>query len=68
MNPQRIRDRGVSYSTRFPATLKGYTLKFNKTASCNPKEGYANIVPDKNQVLKGVLYEIPDTDILKLDS
>lgn len=68
MNPQRMRDRGVSYSTRFPATLKGYTLKFNKTASHNPKEGYASIVPDKNKVVEGALYEIPDTDILKLDS
>ncbi len=68
MNPQRMKDRGVSYSTRLPATLNGYTLKFNKKASRNPKEGYANIVPDENQVVEGALYEIPDNDILKLDS
>ncbi len=43
-------------------------MKFNKTASRNPEEGYANIVPDENQMVEGVLYEIPDNDILKLDS
>ena len=68
MNPQRMKDRGVSYSTRLTANLKGYTLKFNKTAARNPKEGYANIVPDKKQVVEGALYEITDDDILKLDS
>jgi gamma-glutamylcyclotransferase (GGCT)/AIG2-like uncharacterized protein YtfP len=30
-------------------------------------EGYANIEPDKNDIVEGILYEISDSDLKKLD-
>ncbi len=67
MNPERMRERGINYSQRKPATLKGWKLAFNKVASKNPKEGYANIISDINSIVEGILYEIYDSDISKLD-
>ncbi len=40
---------------------------FNKRSSRNPREGYANIVEDEGGVVKGIVYEIADEDIEKLD-
>ena len=42
-------------------------LRFNKVAYRNHREGYANIVADAKDVVEGVLYEIPDNDLEKLD-
>lgn len=67
MNPQRMREREVRFSERIPAILKGYTLRFNKVASRNNCEGFANIATDAKGVVEGVLYEIPDNDLKKLD-
>jgi cation transport regulator ChaC len=67
MDAQRMRERGIEFSERVHAILSGYSLKFNKMADRNHKEGYANIVPDKNNSVEGVLYEIPDLDLKKLD-
>ena len=67
MNPERMKERGVNFLKREHAILKGWRLEFNKTASHNPKEGYANIVPDMEEVVEGVLYEIQDSDLKKLD-
>ena len=67
MNDERMRERNISFSQRKHATLKGYSLKFNKMASSNPKEGYANIVPDEKGVVEGVLYEISNSDLSNLD-
>lgn len=67
MNPDRMKERKVNYFQRKHAVLIGHRLEFNKVASRNPKEGYANIVPDKNGFVEGVLYDILDSDLLKLD-
>ena len=67
MNPQKMKERNINYTERIPATLKGYTLRFNKIASRNPAEGFANIVLNVNGVVEGVLYDLPDTDIEILD-
>ena len=67
MNPRRMRQRGIRFSGRKRAILEGWRLEFNKVASRNPEEGYANIVEDEKGVVEGVLYEIPDPDIYKLD-
>jgi len=40
---------------------------FNKRSSRNPREDYANIVEDEDGVVEGILYEITDEDIKKLD-
>jgi|LSQX01.2.fsa_nt_gb gamma-glutamylcyclotransferase len=68
MNPQRMRERKINYTSRIAASLQGYSLKFNKVASRNPlEEGYANIVPEAKGVVEGVLYEIQEADLKNLD-
>lgn len=67
MDSERMKKRGVNYSRRECAFLKGHKLVFNKLVSYNPQEGYANIVPDENDMVEGVLYEISDSDLSKLD-
>jgi len=67
MNAERMRERGVRFCRRERAILEGYRLVFNKIASRDRKEGYANIVKDKDSHVEGVLYEIVDEDIQKLD-
>lgn len=67
MSKNRMRSRNVRFSKRRHAVLKGWRLEFNKIASHNRREGYANIVRDENSTVEGVLYEIPDSDLQKLD-
>lgn len=67
MNPERMRERGVNFSNREHAILEEWRLEFNKIASRNSKEGYANIVEDEKSVVEGILYTIQDSDIEKLD-
>ncbi len=67
MNPRKMDELGIKFTERINATLKGYTLKFNKASSLNPEEGFANIIPDEKGLVEGVLYEISDSDLLKLD-
>ena len=42
-------------------------MEFNKVSSQNPREGYANIVEDAESVVEGILYEIKESDLRKLD-
>ncbi len=67
MNPRKMYELGIKFTERIHATLRGYTLKFNKASSLNPEEGFANIIPDEKGSVEGVLYEISDFDLLKLD-
>ena len=67
MNPERMKERGINFSKRERAILEGWRLKFNKVASRNPNEGYANIEMDDGGVVEGILYTIQDADIKKLD-
>ena len=67
MDPDRMRERGTNFLKREQATLEGWRLEFNKVSSRNPKEGYANIVKDKNGVVEGILYEINNSDLKMLD-
>jgi len=46
--------------------LKGYALKFNKSAS-GPREGYANIVPEEGSVVEGIVFEVDDNGMKRLD-
>jgi gamma-glutamylcyclotransferase len=67
MDPERMRKGSISFSQRIRAVLKGYRLEFNKVASRNPQEGYANAVKFEEGIVEGVLYEIPDSDLSRLD-
>ena len=67
MNPERMEDRNVNFTMMGQAVLKGYRLQFNKLASRNPGEGFANIEHRENEVVEGILYDIPEAEIEKLD-
>jgi len=67
MDPERMRRRGIRFSRREHAVLEGFRLEFNKVSSRNPREGYANIVKDPESVVEGILYEIKESDLRKLD-
>ena len=68
MNPERMKDRGVDFIKSKAGILRNYKLTFSKICSENNKSGYANIVANKNSIVEGVVYEINDNDILKLDT
>jgi gamma-glutamylcyclotransferase len=68
MNPKRMEERKILFSKRERAILKDYKLVFNKIASNNPQEGYANIIKDNENIVEGVLYKISEADIVKLDN
>jgi cation transport regulator ChaC len=67
MDHEKMREWDVEFSRRARATLLGYRLEFNKVSSGNPDEGFANIVRFENGIVEGVLYEIKDSDLPKLD-
>jgi len=67
MDPERMRRRGIRFSRREHAVLEGFRLEFNKLSSRNPREGYANIVKDAESVVEGILYEIEESDLRRLD-
>lgn len=70
MDPIRMRDRGVRFTNRRYAVLKDHTLQFNKLAAgpdVKHGEGKGNIIPKDGDFVEGVVYEIPASDIQKLD-
>jgi len=67
MNSERMRKREINFLKREYTILKGWRLEFNKIASRNPKEGYANILRDKISVVEGILYTVQESEIRKLD-
>ena len=67
MNPERMKQRGIKFTQREWAILKNWRLEFNKKASRNLKEGYANIVRDNNEAVEGILYEISEENVKKLN-
>ncbi len=67
MNPARMKDRGVMFYSRELLVLPGYSLKFHKIAHHGPNTGAANIVPDENCVVEGILYKITWAGIRNLD-
>ena len=67
MGSGQMHERGVRFSMRESAILDDWRLEFNKQASRNPLEGFANIVPDPGNSVEGALYEIEAEDLHKLD-
>jgi len=69
MNPERMRERGVAFSSREPGRLPGHRLAFNKRGSTLPRgAGYANVVPDGSGAVEGALYRLDPADLAALDA
>lgn len=66
MNPQRMRERGVTFYSRQHLVLHGYELVFNKIVK-TADEGAANIVPNQSSLVEGTLYLITWQGIFNLD-
>ena len=67
MNDKRITERGVNFLSKERGTLKGYKFIINKKSQKNPNIGFANIIRDDNSEVEGIIYEVFQEDILKLD-
>ncbi len=72
MNPEIIKEQGLEYSAAFSVTLSAYKLVFNKIPLDNGGRenlGRANITPthDNLGMMEGVLYEMPEENLSKLD-
>jgi gamma-glutamylcyclotransferase (GGCT)/AIG2-like uncharacterized protein YtfP len=69
-NPAVMKRKGVGFTSRQRAVLRGFRLLFNKRAmrSSLPKDiGFANINEDADGTVEGILYEIVDDDLERLD-
>ena len=70
-NPAVMKKKGVRFTSRRRAVLRGFRLLFNKKAMRRnlPEDiGFANINQDANGNVEGILYEIADADLERLDS
>jgi hypothetical protein len=62
MSLKRMSERGVIIYQYKPAKLEKFELRFNKISK---KQGVvANIIPNQNSIVEGVLYQIEDISII----
>jgi len=69
-NPAIMAKKRVEFTSQSRGTLNGYRLLFNKMALRErlPDEiGFANINDDPTGTVEGVVYEIIDADLVRLD-
>lgn len=67
LNEKRMTERGVNFTSKEKGILKGYRFIINKKSQKNPNIGFANIIRDDNSEVEGIIYEVSQEDILKLD-
>ena len=68
MDVKFVGELGVSYKNPCSGQLIGFDLYINVQDTTNPNFGYANIKPSENNTVEGVLFEIPEEDLILLDS
>jgi len=62
-----MENRGVRPLSSKRAYLEGYRLVFNKLAKSGCGRGFANIVPDANSRVEGILYSVTEDALQILD-
>ena len=67
MLPSRLFDRDIAISSFKPVKLQHYELTFNKKSKKDPKVGFANIVPKWGSSVEGVLFQMEESELIKLD-
>lgn len=67
MSPSRLIERDVKYQNRQKGVLRGYRFIINKKSYKNPSIGFANIIEDEHSIVEGVLYDVENSEIEKLD-
>lgn len=66
MDEDRFKSRIKEYKILGKGLLKDYQLKFNKPAM-KDDWGYANVCPQKDSVVEGVVYEVEKGSLKELD-
>jgi gamma-glutamylcyclotransferase len=67
MDPDQLAERRINPLSRRHARLAGYALLFNKLATKNPSEGKANITPCVGGIVEGIVYEVVEKELKRLD-
>jgi gamma-glutamylcyclotransferase (GGCT)/AIG2-like uncharacterized protein YtfP len=68
MNPHRVRERGLVFTSAEGALLRGFRLEFSKQSRDHAGTGHANIAYDRNGIVEGVLYVLASpSEIEKMD-
>ncbi len=67
MSEQKMISRGLTPLNKQVAYLDNYKFIINKKSFKNPSMGFANIVQETNSVVEGILYEVLETDLKKMD-
>lgn len=68
MNPDRVRERGISFEHASSARLHGFALAFDKTSRHHQGVGHANVIFAPERHVEGVLYWLSSTtEIEKMD-
>ena len=67
MSSSRLTERGVNFLSKEKGTLKGYKFIINKKSQKNPNIGFANIIKDNSSEVEGIIYEVNEEDLIKLD-
>nr|WP_276308344.1 gamma-glutamylcyclotransferase family protein [Ammonifex thiophilus] len=70
MSAARMRERVGEvggWEERIPGVLEEWRLVFNKVASRNPREGFANIEPSAGERVEGCLYRLSESVLERLD-
>ena len=68
MNPARVRERGLRFTSVQGASLNDRRLVFDKVSRLHPNAAHANVVYAPGEQVEGVLYRLQGADeILKMD-
>jgi len=67
MDPEQLRDRGVTPQSRRHALLDGFALQFNKSTKKNVGEGKANIAERAGGRVEGIVYGVTENEMQRLD-
>lgn len=67
MDLKRVDGIGLKLDSIRASKLHGWKLVFNVIDNKSDGTGYANIVPDKNSIVEGLIYETDQISMKKLD-
>jgi len=62
-----MKERGVEFTKMFKGSMSDWQLVFNKINDRKEGAGFANIVPKESSIVEGIIYEVNEDSIQKLD-
>jgi gamma-glutamylcyclotransferase len=67
MNKERMKERNARFAEMQKGIIKDWKLVFNKINSRKDGAGFANIEPEKDSVVEGIIYKVEEDTLQKLD-